>query len=1012
MNNKIIPYLTGWLVFAIALVAYISTLEPSVSFWDCGEFISCAYNLEIGHAPGAPIFMLLGRFFGLFAGGDASKVAWMVNMASGLASAFTIFFLFWTLVWFAKKWISKSGLNYSETTKQLAIYGSAAIGALSFAFTDSFWFSAVEGEVYATSSLFSAIAFWAITKWEESVDTKENKNWIVFIFYILGISVGIHLLNTLTIPAIALVYYYKKFKPSVKGILITLSLSSLLILLLIFVIIPGVVTLAAYFDLFFVNSLGLPVYIGASTFIACLIAVIYLLYEFAIHKQKAVLKLVVLSFSFWLIGYSAFTLLIIRSASNPFIDMNNVENLFGLVNYLNREQYPQRPLIYGNNYNSPIVDVKERYTYKLYNNQYLKDKLNPDYVFDNRTLTLFPRMASMDPGHENAYKSWVNIKGRPVEVEKRDGTPDTIMVPTFTENFAFFMKYQLGFMYFRYFMWNFSGRQNDTQGHGGVVNGNWITGIPFMDKVLVGPQDDSFETIDQKKSRCVYFLLPLLLGLIGLMFHYKIDKHNFFVNLMFFFLTGIAIAIYLNEIPVTPRERDYVYVGSFYAFSIWIGLGCLGIIESIAALRKNTVLCSSVVAILLLSVPGWMLYQNYSCHDRSNRYTTRDYASDVLESCDKDALLFTTADNDTYPIWYSQEVEGVRKDIREILEPFMPLDWYAEQFNQSFDGKKDLKFSYRGNELLMDENLYFPIISRIDSAIDLNDIMEFLKSKDPRTTIEANDNNRYHFLPGNKLSIKVNKANFIKTCSYAKVQDSIIPDAIQFQLKKQALNRDELFVLDLIAKNNWERPIYFISTSYPEQLGLSEYVYPEGLLYRLSPFKGGLPKEFAHAQALYQYNLLKNKFKYGNVNSGKVYLDQMNVQMVSMLHFREVFAQVAKMLALSNEKEKAVEILKLVDTIFTKDRIPYFYDMPNIVEAWYVVGDNEKADQLALDIANYFDKKLTYFAMLNKHFKENATSSETGTGLYILQQLAQTTETYKSPLKDKIMAIFTKYYHE
>jgi len=1012
MNKRIFPKLTGWLVFAIALVAYVTTLEPSVSFWDCGEFISCAYNLEIGHAPGAPIFMLFGHFFSLFAGGDPTKVAYMANLASGIASAFTIFFLYWTLVWFAKKWISKSKLEYTETTMNLAIYGSAAIGALTFAFTDSFWFSAVEGEVYATSSLFSAIAFWAITRWEESVDNQENKNWIVFIFYILGLSVGIHLLNTLTIPAIALVYYYKKFTPSVKGTLITLAVSFIMILLFIFVIIPGVVTLAAYFDLFFVNSIGFPVYVGALTFVALLILSLFLLYKYSVNKQKLVLKLAVLSLSFWLIGYSAYTLLVIRSASKPFINMNDVENLFGLVNYLNREQYPQRPLIYGNNYNSPVIDIKERYTYKLYDKEYLKDKLNPEYIFDDRTLTLFPRMASLDDGHERAYQNWVKIKGRPVDVEDRDGTTKTIMVPTFSDNFRFFINYQIGFMYFRYFMWNFSGRQNDTQGRGGVVNGNWITGIPFIDKALVGPDDESLKTVDQKKSRAVFFMLPLILGFIGLVYQYKVDKENFLVNLLLFLLTGIAIVVYLNEIPATPRERDYAYVGSFYAFSIWIGLGCLAIIESISLLRKNKIANSAVIGVILLAVPGWMLYQNYSCHDRSNRYTTRDYAADVLESCDKDALLFTTADNDTYPIWYSQEVEGTRKDVREILEPFMPLDWYAEQFNQSFDGKKDVKFGYRGKELLMDNNQYFPILERIDSAIDINQALDFLKSDDPRTMVGTNDGRKFHFIPSKKLYFRVNKANFIKSCSYAKVEENEIPDTIGIQLNKQSLNRDELFILDLIAKNNWERPIYFISTNYPDQLGLSDYIYPEGLVYRLSPFKKGLPVNFAREQALFQYNLLKNKFKWGNVNSKSVFLDQMNVQTVTMMHFREMFANVAKLLGYANEKEKAKEILNLCETIFPKDRIPYYYDMPKIVEAWFALGDSAKAEQLSLDIANYYDKKLAYYSKLNNYFKENVTGSETGTCLYILQELYKSTEECNLPVKDKVMEIFRKYYHE
>jgi hypothetical protein len=681
-----------------------------------------------------------------------------------------------------------------------------------------------------------------------------------------------------------------------------------------------------------------------------------------------------------------------------------------LVDYLNREQYGQRPIFYGNNYNSPIIDLKERYTYKLYDGKYFKDKLNPDYIFDDRTLNFFPRMASIDQSHAEAYQTWVNIKGKPVDVQQRDGSTKTIMVPTFSENFSFFMKYQIGYMYFRYFMWNFSGRQNDIQGHGGVLNGNWITGIPFIDKIQIGPTDNSMDTLDRKKSRSVYFLLPLILGLFGFVFHYKKDKVNFLVNFMLFFMTGIAIAIYLNEIPSTPRERDYVYVGSFYAFSIWIGLGCLAIIESFKFLRKNIVASLSVFGILFLSVPMLLLYQNYSCHDRSNRYTTRDFAQNILESCDKDAILFTTADNDTYPIWYVQEVEGFRKDVREILEPFISIEWYADQFNEPFEGKKDLKFSYRGSELLMDKNLYFPILDRIDTAIDLNEALAFLKSTDPRTIIKASDSTEYHFLPGKKFSLKVNKANFIKSCSYPILDESQIPNEINFELNKQTLSRDELFILDLLAKNNWERPIYFISTDLLAQVGLSDYFYPEGIVYRFSPFKGGLPKEFAHSQALHQYNLLKNKFKWGNINSKEVYLDQMNVLMVSMMHFRSVFANVAKMLAFANEREKAIETLNLAETIFPIDKIPYSYEMPEMVDAYFAAGDTAKAEQLAKDIGKYFDRKLQHYKKLNDYFRKNVAGSDMGTALYILQQLIKITETYKSPVKDELMAIFGKYY--
>jgi hypothetical protein len=1011
MNKSILPVITAWIVFAIALIVYTLTLEPTTSFWDCSEFISCASGLEIGHAPGAPMFMLFGRFFSMFASNPA-QVAFMVNMVSAVASAFTIFFLYWTIAWFVKKWMLKSDLDYSISVKNLIIYGSAAIGALSFAFTDTFWFSAVEGEVYATSSFFSAIAFWAITKWEETPEGKTGNRWIVLIFYLLGLSVGVHLLNTLTIPAIALVYYFKKYKSSTRGILITLVISFLLILLIIFGVVPGVVSLTAYTDLLFVNSFGLPVYIGAITFIIILISVLFAINRHAEKKGKSKLKLIVLCCGIWLIGYSSFGVLVIRSISNPFVDMNNVENLFGLVNYLNREQYPQRPIVYGNNYNSPVIDYKERFTYKLYDKHYYKDKLNPDYVFNDETLTLFPRMASLEPGHEDAYQSWIKIKGRPVTITQPDGTSVEIRVPTFFDNLKFFFRYQLGYMYFRYFMWNFSGRQNDIQGHGGVLNGNWITGIPFLDKALVGPPDDTISTVDQKKSRTVYFMLPFILGMIGVFAHYKKDRGNFVVNMLLFLLTGIAIVIYLNEIPSTPRERDYAFVGSFYAFSIWIGLGCLAIIESIKKLRNNLVACSAVLTILLVSVPVLLLCQNYSSHNRSNRYTTRDYALDMLESCDKDALLFTSADNDTYPIWYMQEVEVVRPDIREILEPFISLDWYADQFNQKFEGKKELKFGYTGKQLLMDSNMYFPVLKKIDSTIELRKVLGFIKSDDIRTMVEGRNGIRYHFIPGKDITFKVNKANFLKSCSYAKLNENEIPDQIEFTVNNENLNRDEIFILDLIARNDWEKPIYFGSPNILERLGLSQYLHSEGLLYRLSPFKNGLPSDFAHDQALYQYNIIKNKFKWGNINAKNVYIDQMNIQVIGMFSFRSMFASVAKMLILTNEKEKGKEILQMGETIFPKEKIPYSQESAEIIDAYYVLGDTLKADGMAKNMCKYFDTKLAYCSKINEYFKENVTNSDAGMSIYILKKLLEVTANHKSPVKDEIAMIINKYYKE
>ncbi|MDF1547255.1 MAG: DUF2723 domain-containing protein [Bacteroidales bacterium] len=1000
----------GILIFFIALVVYTLTLEPTNSFWDCSEFIACAYNLEIGHAPGAPVFMLLGKIFSLFAGGDVTKVAFAINMLSAMASALTVMFLFWIICWFSKKIILKSENQYNFKNKQLLIFGASAIGALSFAFIDSFWFSAVEAEVYATSSLFSAIVFWAILKWEESGSGYESTRWIVLIFYLLGLSVGIHLLNTLTLPAMALIFYYKNYKPGFKGFSLTILVSFLMILIIIFGIIPGIAGMAAYSDLFFVNDLKLPVYTGVIFFVVSLSALLYFTYQRSLKWKSKWISTVIVAFSFWLIGYSSFTLLVIRSNANPFIDMNNVENIFGLVDYLNREQYPKRPLIYGNNYNSPVVDVKKRYTYKLYDGKYYKDELNPEYVYNNQTLSLFPRMASNDPDHEKAYQNWIKIKGRSVDIVQEDGTIKKILVPTFFDNIHFFLKYQLGHMYFRYFMWNFVGRQNDVQGRGSNLYGNWMSGIKFIDRLFIADEKNRPETDNYKKSRNVYYFLPLILGLIGLFFQYKKDRSNFLVVLLLFILTGIAIVVYLNEIPITPRERDYAYVGSYFAFSIWMGLGCLAIFTKIKYIRENKILGLLTLTVLFTLVPLKLFIENYDDHNRSNRHTARDYAKNMLNSCEKNAIVFTTADNDTYPIWYLQEVEGHRTDVRQILQPFIAMDWYANQLRLSYNQREGVDLSFKGTDLLMSRNRYFPIINKIDSAIDLAEAIKFIISKDPRTQVSTRDNEVLDYLPGNKLTMNVNKVNFSASCSYCNLSEDEIPEKIDFELPNRYLSRDEMLILDILAHNDWERPLYFVNENLLQSLGLSSYLYREGVMFRLLPFKNKLPEKLEHAQVLYQYKKVKDEFKWGNVNQSNVYLDYMNIQIVSMLRFREMFSEIANTLGNLGEKAKAIEILDLGMQLFPAERIPYSFFIPEMVEAYYISGAKNKGDELANEAGNFLNEELVYFESIKKQGQFNSISNEAGKDMYILQELVKITAVYSTETYNILNEIFERNY--
>jgi len=978
--------LSGIIVFILALISYLLTLEPTNSYWDCSEFLTCASNLEVGHAPGAPVFMLLGRFFSLFAS-NPENIAVMINSLSAVSSALTVMLLFYTICWFGEK-LYEHKKSKTQNSKPYIVLYSAFIGALTYAFTDSFWFSAVEAEVYATSSLFTALVFWLILKYSSSKIEDQSYKWIVLIFFILGLSVGIHLLNLLTLPAIALVVYFKHFNFTIKGAIYTLLISGLLLITFVFGIIPGIVKMAAISDRFFVNNMELPVYSGALFFVVLMSVLLYLGFQFYKKKGKPLKQVVILSFTFWLIGYSSFAILVIRSAQNPFVDINNVQNMYGLVDYLNREQYPTRPLIYGNNYNSPVIDVHKRFTYKLYNGKYVKDELNPKYIYDPNTLSFFPRMASMDEAHVKAYKQWVNIKGRPVKAKNRNGEPETIYAPTFSENLRFFLRYQLGYMYGRYFMWNFAGKQNDIQGHGDVLNGNWISGIPFIDNWRLGNQEKLPDFYKNHKSRNTYYFLPLFLGIVGLWVQYKHDKNNFWVNVALFFFTGIAIVLYLNEIPVTPRERDYVHVGSFYIFAIWIGIGAYAVIHALSSLFTKVQHLQKWVALLtacllLVVVPLTMFAENWDDHDRSNRYTANACGKNILKSCEPNAILFTTADNDTYPIWYLQEVEKYRPDVRNVLMTFLPVDWYADQLYNNYDKKGCIPVSFKGKELLMSQNQYFPVINRIDSFMDVEKVIDFVRSSSEKTKVRTADNKLISYIPGNHMELNVNAQYLLKTCPYL-TNNVTIPQTLKFTLKKNYLGRDDLLILDIIAKNNWKRPLYFIYPNLLEELGLGEYLYREGMVYRLLPFTREQMESVAKERSLHEYELIMHDFKWGNIDDPDVYLDFTNVQMAASYRIRQLFIETANLLSTANEPEKAVEVLDRAQKLLPPERIPYSWFIPEMVKAYKNAGNEEKAKALTHKIEHEMKQRYVFNQSINGKGPTSLWYQET---LYIMQQI-------------------------
>ncbi len=708
-NYKLINNITGWFVFAVAAFTYLSTIEPTASFWDCGEFITTGFKIEVGNPPGAPFFMLLARFFNLFALGNTAMVAITVNILSALASAFTILFLFWSITHIGRRVIAK---NDTPSKGQLiAIIGSGLIGALVYTFSDSFWFSAVEGEVYATSSFFTAIVFWAILKWENEADQKYANRWLILIAYLMGLSIGVHLLNLLAIPAIVFIYYFKKYTTTKKGVFYASLLSLGILILIMFGIIQGIFVIGSKFELLFTNDFGFPFFTGLIFYFVLLFAgIIFGIYH-TFKKKKVLWNTIFTMFAVILIGYSTFVIILIRSKADTPMNQNKPDNVFALLSYLNRDQYGEHPLLYGQYFNAPL-DSNNPYQKEkpIYHDK--KDKNGNDkYVIVDNTLkrnfvpayeTFFPRMYSdsESPDHIHGYMKWTKTSEDEFYFAKTDPKTDQVIrnrygeiqydhykpkrPPTFGENLKFFFNYQLNFMYFRYFMWNFTGRQNDIQGHGNVKDGNWISGIKFIDAWRLGNQDKLTSAMKNNKARNTYFFLPFLLGILGMFFLYrqgKLGKNYFWVIMLFFFFTGIAIVLYLNQSPYQPRERDYAYAGSFYVFSMYVGFG-VAFLYKFFKKYTNEITGAVLATILSLPAPIIMAQQNWNDHDRSYRYTTRDYAENYLSSCDKDAVIFTNGDNDTFPLWYVQEVEGFRTDVRVINLSYFNTDWYINQMRK------------------------------------------------------------------------------------------------------------------------------------------------------------------------------------------------------------------------------------------------------------------------------------------------------------------------------------------
>ncbi|MDO4159520.1 MAG: DUF2723 domain-containing protein [Prevotellaceae bacterium] len=1043
---RLVDNIFGWLAFVIAAFVYCSTIEPTASFWDCPEFILTGYKLEIGHPPGAPFFMLTANLFTHFAS-DPTQVARMVNTMSALLSATCILFLFWTITHLVRKLILKdwSELNLN---KMIAIEASGLVGALIYTFSDTFWFSAVEGEVYAYSSAFTAVVFWLILKWEDHADEPHSDRWLVLIMYMTGLSIGVHLLNLLCVPAIVLVFYYKKFpNADLKGSLIALVISFVLVAAILYGVVPGIIRVGGWFELFFVNTLGCPFNTGEIIYIFLLVGiVIWAIYESYVDKSlkrtnisfllsiamlgipfygygfsSVVIGIVVLAILWFvvnrkvnkkllvsarikntallcmlmlMIGYSSYALIVIRSSANTPMDQNSPEDIFTLGSYLSRDQYGDSPLFYGEAYTSQVQFDRDGEYCRPRLNQgapiyQRKEKASPDekdsyfivrhksnYVYAQNML--FPRM--WDAAHADAYESWMGgVDGTQVPYDR---CGETVMVkkPTQFENIRFFLSYQCNFMYWRYFMWNFAGRQNDIQGNGELEHGNWITGIPFLDNMRLGDQSKLPDDLKNNKGHNVFYCLPLILGLIGLFWQaYRGQRgiRQFWVVFFLFFMTGLAIVIYLNQTPMQPRERDYAYAGSFYAFAIWCGIGVAAIIDLLKKCKISGTAVSVAVSVLCLLVPVQMASQTWDDHDRSNRYTCRDFGQNYLMSLQDEGnpIIFTNGDNDTFPLWYNQEVEGVRTDARVCNLSYLATDWYIDQMCRPAYDSPSVPITWPRLDYCSGTNEYVEINPDVKYQI-----LEYYKS-DPEAAKAAfgeqpfelknilkywvrNRDGENHFIPTDTLYVTIDK-DAVRKSGMMMASDSI-PDRMVISLKgKNALYKNDLMMLEMIAQCNWTRPLYVAMTVGSENyMNLGDNFVQEGLVNRITPFTtntGGA----SNFDTERMYKNLMTRFKFGGLQTKGLYIDE-TVMRMCYTH-RRLFAQLALKLIQEDKLDKAAKVLAYADKVIPSYNVPHSYmsGSTDLAKAYVIIGNNAKAKQIIKDVFNNSHQYMIWYNSLS-----------------------------------------------
>ena len=988
MNFRKLNNLVGWITGGIATFVYLITMERTVSFWDCGEFISCGYKLEVGHSPGAPFFMLLQRMFGMLAP-DPGSAALMINAWSAIASGLTILFLFWTITHFAKRLIAPDQQEPDGRQRAL-IMGAGLVGALAYTFSDTFWFSAVEAEVYATSSLFTAIVFWAILKWEHNADNKYADRWLLFIAYLTGLSIGTHLLNLLTIPALALVYYYRRYTPTNSGAVVAFLIGCVILALVQFGVIQGIPYLAFQFELLFVNNFGLPFDSGAIFFLLLLAALVIWATIYARKKNKYLLHTGMLCLLFVLIGFLTYMVPVLRSRADVPIDMTNPDNTNRFLSYVNREQFGSQPLLFGPDFTSPVVGIR---TKGHFYDQVTKDGKRSYEIVGNKmeyefgSERFFPRVwDNNNPSHVNFYRSYLGL-----------GPNET---PTSADNFSFFFGYQLNWMWWRYFMWNYAGRQNDYQGHGGPREGNWISGIKPIDKMMGrGDIDLLPDGYRNNKARNQLYFLPFILGVMGLIYQFNRNKKDGIVTFMLFFFTGIAIVLYLNNTPLQPRERDYAYAGSTYTFAIWIGLGVLMANEWLQRFLKGSKGIYATILITLLAVPVLMAAENWDDHDRSRKYIARATAYNTLMSCEPNAILFTFGDNDTYPLWYLQEVEGIRTDVRIVNTSLLGIDWYIDQLNYKINDAPAVPMIWKKEHYIGDRRNYIryfenPQIPK-DRYFNLIEVAQFIISDDPTAKLRTVQGDAENYFPSKNLFLPgLSMEQLIQQGLVSANDSGRLNTEMKFTFPKEIAYKDDLGMLNIvaaIARDGWNRPIYFGSGLGENYQGMQDYLRMEGTVYRLVPFKytdnrPTNPGDMGFVDVDKSYDLFMNTYQWGGAERKDVYFDEKNRQM--LISYRISAARIADELSAKGRQPEAVQLLDKVMAGITRES--YAYDMPAYFMAvsYYRAAALEKGRNLTLAISKNMEDDIKYILAFDNADTRNSMVSDLQRNLSVINYLA------------------------